>query len=423
MYKKTVLDNGLKVITHPMKKMQSVAIGIWIKVGGRYETLEYKGIAHYLEHLVFKGSKKYSCRRIKESIEGVGGSLNGFTSEELTCYLAKLPKGHLDLALDILSDMALNPLLKPEEIEKERTVILEEAKMYKDLPQSYVYDLLDELLWPNHPLGMSIIGTPESIGRINKESLSLFKNQYYAPSNIVVSAAGSLEHSSFIKRIKNIFYTHKNRNLNALLKVKAGAQYQPQLKLLNKETEQTHLALGFHGFRRSDPLRYAMGLLHIILGANMSSRLFNELREKRGLAYEIGTQAKYFHDTGAFIVHAGIDNRKVNESIEVILKELKRTKDKLVSADEFKRAKDFYLGQLTLSLEETLDHMLWIGESTATLDEVHSLKDIIKKINKIRREDIRNVAGTIFNEKSLNLALIGPLKDSEQIIYGRLRLG
>lgn len=423
MYKKAVLENGLKIITHPMKKMQSVAIGIWIKVGGRYETPEYKGIAHYLEHLVFKGSKKYSCRRIKESIEGVGGSLNGFTSEELTCYLAKLPNLHLDLALDILSDMALNPLLQPEEIEKERTVILEEAKMYKDLPQSYVYDLLDELLWPNHPLGMSIIGTPESIGRINKESLSLFKNRYYAPSNIVVSAAGCLEHSSFTKRVENIFSTHKNRNLNALLKVKEGAQYQPQLKLLHKETEQTHLALGFHGFRRGDPLRYAMGLLHIILGANMSSRLFNELREKRGLAYEIGTQAKYFHDTGAFIVHAGIDNRKVNESIEVILKELKRTKDKLVSVDEFKRAKEFYLGQLILSLEETLDHMLWIGESTATRDEVYSLKDIIKKINKVRREDIRKVADTVFNEKSLNLALIGPLKDSEQIIYDRLRLG
>jgi len=169
MHRKSILDNGLRIVTHPMKGMQSVALGIWIRVGGRHETPEYKGIAHYLEHIVFKGSKKYSCRRIKETIEGVGGSLNGFTSEELTCYLVKLPYSHLDLALDILSDMAVNPLLEAEEIEKERTVILEEAKMYKDLPQSYVYELLDELLWPNQPLGMAIIGTADSINRINKE--------------------------------------------------------------------------------------------------------------------------------------------------------------------------------------------------------------------------------------------------------------
>jgi predicted Zn-dependent peptidase len=420
MYKKTILENGLRIITHPMKRMQSAALGIWIKVGGRYETPDYKGIAHFLEHLAFKGSKKYSCRRIKESIEGVGGSLNGFTSEELTCYLVKLPNLHLGLALDVLSDMVINPILHPEEIGKERTVIQEEIKMYKDLPQSYVYELLDELLWPNQPLGMTIIGTVESISRINKENLSLFKNQYYVPSNIVVSAAGLLEHNKFTNRIRNIFSSLKSRNVSTFLRVKEE-QHQPQLKLLHKDTEQTHLALGFHSFRRDHPLRYALGLLHIILGANMSSRLFNELREKRGLAYEIGTQVKYFQDTGAFIVHAGIDNRKVNESVKLILKELEKAKHKLISIDEFKRAKEFYLGQLALSLEETLDNMLWIGESTATLDEVYSLKDITKKINKIRREDIRKVADYIFQEKSLNLALIGPFKDSEQSLYSQLK--
>ncbi len=421
MYKKTILENGLRIITHPMKRMQSVALGIWIKVGGRYEAPDYKGIAHFLEHLAFKGSKKYSCRRIKESIEGVGGSLNGFTSEELTCYLVKLPNLHLDLSLDILSDMVINPLLHPEEIEKERTVILEEIKMYKDLPQSYVYELLDELLWPKQPLGMAITGTVESVNRINREGLSLFEKQYYVPSNIIVSAAGLLEHNKFTNRIKNIFSSLKTKNVSAFLKVKEE-QLRPQLKLLHKDTEQTHLVLGFHGFRRDHPSRYALGLLHVILGANMSSRLFNELREKKGLAYEIGTQVKCFQDTGAFIVHAGIDNHKVNESVELILKELEKAKNQLVSIDEFKRAKEFYLGQLALSLEETLDNMLWIGESTAALDEVYSLKDITKKINKIRREDIREVAEYIFKEKSLNLALIGPLKDSEQAIYGQLRL-
>jgi predicted Zn-dependent peptidase len=317
--------------------------------------------------------------------------------------------------------MSVNPLLDPQEITKERTVILEEAKMYKDLPQSYVYELLDELMWPGQPLGMTIIGTPESINRIDREQLALFKNQYYVPSNIVVSVAGSLEHDKFINRISSIFSSLKTRDVKPFLKVKEE-QTKPQLNLLHKDTEQTHLALGFHGVKREDHLKYSLSLLHIILGANMSSRLFNEVREKKGLAYEIGTQVKYFQDTGAFIVHAGIDNRKVNNAVELILKELKKTKYNLVSADELKRAKEFYLGQLAISLEDTLDHMLWIGESTASIGKVYSLKDIIRKINQVKREDIRKAAQYVFKEKSLNTAIIGPLKDSQQSIYNQLGL-
>ncbi len=182
------------------------------------------------------------------------------------------------------------------------------------------------------------------------------------------------------------------------------------------------MALGFHGFKRDHPLKHALGLLHIVLGANMSSRLFNEVREKKWLAYEIGTQVKCFQDTGAFVVHAGIDNRKVKDAIKLILKELKKVKDKLITTAEFKRAKDFYLGQLMLALEDTFDHMLWIGESTATLDKVYSLKDIINEVQKIKQQDIQQVAKYIFQEKKLNLALISPLKDSEQVIYDQLCL-
>ena len=404
-----------------MTGMQSVALGIWIKVGGRYESAEFKGIAHFLEHLVFKGSKNYSCRKIKETIEGVGGSLNGFTSEELTCYLVKIPHAYLDLALDVLSDMVINPLLPREEIDKERTVIIEEIKMYKDLPQSYVYELLDELLWPNQPLGTPIVGTIDSVNKIKRESLFSFKERYYTPPNIIISAAGLLDYDKLIGRVTAVFSSLKDRNINTFSKVNEQ-QTKPKLKLSPKETEQTHMALGFHGFKREHPLRHALWLLHIVLGANMSSRLFNEIREKKGLAYEIGTQVKYFQDTGAFIVHAGIDNRKVKDAIKLILKELKKAKDKLVTTAEFKRAKDFYLGQLMLALEDTFDHMLWIGESTATLDKVYSLKDIINEVRKIKQQDIQQVAKYIFQEKKLNLALISPLKDSEQVIYDELCL-
>jgi predicted Zn-dependent peptidase len=422
VYKKVKLDNGLRIITHSMPKRHSVAVGIWIKVGGRYESEEHKGIAHFLEHLVFKGSKKYSCRKLKESIEGVGGSLNGFTSEEMTCYLAKLPERHLNLGLEILSDMAMNPKLMQEEIDKERTVILEEIKMYKDLPQSYVHELLDELLWPKHALGMPIAGTAESVSRINRENMSSFQKKHYTSSNMVVSVAGNLEHDKLTKKVRTIFSGVKTKHIDEFSAVKEE-QKLPQFKLLAKETEQTHLSLGFHAFKREHPLRHALGLLHVILGANMSSRLFNELREKRGLAYEIGTNIRRFQDTGAFIVHAGIDNHKVEEAIMLILKELEKIKYKLVSTDEFRRAKDFYLGQLTLALEDALDHMLWIGEYTTALDKTYTLEQVIKEVNRVKCQDIQEAAKNIFQESHLNLALIGPLKDSEQNITNQLHIG
>lgn len=401
--------------------MQSVALGVWIRVGGRYESAENKGISHYLEHLLFKGSKKYSCRKIKESIEGVGGSLNGFTSEELTCYLAKLPRHHLNLALDILSDMVINPILSEKETEKERTVILEEIKMHKDHPRSYIHELLDELLWPAQPLGQSILGTFKSVSQITRKDLCLFSGQYYTPPNIVISAAGPLEHKNFTCKVKDIFRQSKKTTVSRFAAVKEK-QTNPRLKIFHKETEQTHLALGFRSFKRDHPLKQALSLLHIILGANMSSRLFNELREKRGLAYEIGTQIRRFQDTGAFIVHAGIDNHKVEEAVGLILKELKKSKDSLVSAGEFRRAKEFYLGQLMLALEDTLDQMLWIGESLSALDKTYTLEQIIKEVARVKIQDVREAARYIFKEKELNLAFIGPVKEKERNIYNRFHL-
>ncbi len=421
MYRKAELDNGLRIVAHNMSGMQSVSIGIWIKIGGRYETAENKGISHYLEHLVFKGTKKYSLRALKESIEGVGGSLNGFTSEELTCYLVRLPYRYLILGLDILSDMVINPLLPQEEVEKERAVILEELKMYMDLPQSYVYDLLDSLLWPKQALGMSIIGTRDSVNAINRRDLHVYRLKHYTPYNIVVSAAGLLNYDKFLKRTERIFSHLKDRNTNTFFNAREE-QIMPQLTLLHKETEQTHIALGFHSFRRDHPLKNAQSLLHVILGANMSSRLFNEVREKKGLAYEIGTQVKRFQDTGAFLVHAGIDNRKVSEATAVILKELEKIKYRLVDDDEFKRAKEFYLGQLELALEDTMDHMLWIGESTVTLDRTYTLNEIIKEVNRVNRQDIRTVAQQIFKENKLSLAIIGPHQGNEQSIYNQLHI-
>lgn len=422
MYKKTVLDNGLKIIASPMPYRQSVALGIWINSGGRYENFQNKGIAHFLEHLLFKGTKKYSCRKIKEAIEGIGGALNAFTSEELTCYLVKMPAAYLSLAFDVLSDMVINPLLNAGEIEKEKTVVLEEIKMYRDHPQSYVYELLDELLWPNQPLGSPIIGSVETVSSINRDKLSNFRAAYYTPSNIVISAAGSLNYNKLIRQVKGSFHKLQLKEKNKFLPVKEE-QKKPQLKIFSKDTEQTHLALGFHSFKREHKLKHALGMLHIVLGANMSSRLFEEVREKRGLAYEIGTSVKRYCDTGAFTVHAGIDNKKVPEAISLILKELDKTRKSPVTQSEFKRAREFYLGQLRLGLEDTMDYMLWIGESMASVNKAYTLEEIVRQVKEVTITDVRCVAREIFREDKLNLALIGPLKNKESYIFPKLKIG
>lgn len=419
MYRKSRLSNGLRVITRRLKGAGSLSLGIWINVGGRYEAESSKGISHYLEHLLFKGSEKYSCRQIKESIEGVGGALNGFTSEELTCYLVKIPSRYTAKALDILSDMVAAPRLKQEDIRKERTVILEELKMYRDLPQSYVYELLDGLLWPAQALGAPVIGTVKSVSGLDRRALVEFQRKHYSPANIVVSAAGLVDHDLLEKRVAGIFGKKDPGSPNVFARV-IEAQDKPQLKIFHKATEQTHMALGFHGLRRDHPLRHAQALLHIILGGNMSSRLFNQVRENRGLAYEIGTLTKRYHDTGAFVVHAGIDNRKVVPCLELILKELGRTKNGLVTDSEFRRAKDFYIGQLMLTLEDTMEYMLWMGESMTCLDKVYTLEEVIKGVERVDIGDLRLVSREAFKRERVNLALIGPLKEENKKIYSRL---
>ncbi|MDD5281117.1 MAG: pitrilysin family protein [Candidatus Omnitrophica bacterium] len=422
MYRKSKLSNGLRIITKRLSGVGSISLGIWINIGGRYEPDAHKGISHYLEHLLFKGSKKYSCRQIKELIEGVGGALNGFTSEELTCYLVKIPSRYLVKSLDILSDMVVSPCLKREDIKKERTVILEELKMYRDLPQSYVYELLDELLWPNQAIGSPVIGTIESVKSITRDNLSCFQRTHYTPANIVISASGLIDHNLLVKKVSGIFADRDPGGLNAFTAVREFQDKQ-QLKIFHKTTEQTHMALGFHGLKRDHPLRHAQALLHIILGANMSSRLFNEVREKRGLAYEIGSGLKRYHDTGAFLVHAGIDNHKVLPCLELIFKELGKAKNRLVTADEFRRAKEFYMGQLMLALEDTMEYMLWMGESMACLDKVYTLEDVVREVNKVTIEDLQKVARKIFKREKINLALIGPLEKEKKRIYSELNLG
>ena len=416
MYNKTILDNGLRLITYLMPKMQSVAMGVWVRGGGRYESKDIKGIAHFLEHLVFKGSRKYSCRQIKELIEGVGGMLNGFTSEETTCYFAKLPAIKQFQAMDVLIDMVIYPLLNLSDIERERFVILEEIKMHRDLPQSHIQDVLEQLLWPQHPLGLPILGSKKTILHLRRKDLVSFQKRYYNPCNIVIAVCGKLKHDKLLKNIEATLGRLKIGPKNTFVP-SPGHQLKPKVRIVKRDTHQTHLALGCYGINRDHPDKHTFSLLHVILGANMSSRLFSEVREKRGLAYEIGTHIKGFTDTGMFLIRAGVDNSKLHQAVEVIVKELEKIKKRLVSKSELCRAKEFYIGQLRLALEDTLDHMFWIGEPTLHLNKTYRFSDILKEVRRITPNDIRRIARGIFKAEAMRLAVIGPLKKQEEKLY------
>ncbi len=401
------LSNGIRVISVPMKERESVSIGIWVHIGARDEEQRLSGVSHFLEHLVFKGTSKLTANQIKEAVEGVGGSLNAFTSEEYTCFLAKSASRHLDQVFGVLSDMVLNASLREEDIKKERTVIMEEIKMTQDQPSQLVDELLTELMWPKHALGRPIAGSIETVGAMTFKDIKGYRDRYYEPSLITIVVAGDIRHSKLLKLAKTHFSLTKpvkKKDVHLF----SEHQEKPRFKVISKATEQTHLALGVHAFPKQDPDEYPLEILSIVLGGNMSSRLFNKVREDRGLAYEIGSYTRKFHETGAFGISAGVDNKKVSEALKVIVSELELIGKDLVRQDELKRAKEFYLGQMSLGLESTMNNMLWAGEYMVCLGRYKTPQEVAKKIEKISAEDLQRVARKIFKESRFSLAIVGP---------------
>ena len=412
-YKITTLKNGLRILSVPMQKRDSSAVAVWVKAGGRFEQKRLSGVSHFLEHLVFKGTKKRGTRQIKEEIEGVGGLLNAFTSEESTCYFAKLLKEHYPKALDVLSDMALNATLPIEELEKERTVIVEEIMMYRDLPSHQVQDFMGEMLWPNQPLGRSLAGTPDTVTRMKRREIMKYKKSYYHPGNILVTVSGDIEHDRIVEGAENIYSKYKSVKTKHFVKAKIE-QIKSKTFFFEKKTEQTHLVIGFHGLPRMDKNRYKLSLLHVILGANMSSRLFDEIREKRGLAYAIKTGISAYQDTGAFTISAGVDTRKAPETVKVVLRELLKVMKRGVREDELRRAKDYFMSQVYMGMEDTLDHLLWTGEKVLYNNYLPDRADIKRNIEVVTTDDVKEMAKKIFKDSHLNLAVVGPVSEKIQ---------
>ena len=420
MYRKSVLKNGLRVVSFQMPERDSVSIGIWCGVGGRFESDQLKGAAHFLEHIVFKGTKNYSCNAIKEEIEGVGGTLNAFTAEEQTCYYVKIPAKHINKGFDVLADMVFYPKINKKDVDSERGVILEEIKMYYDLPQYFVIDSLEQLMWPDHPLGKGLAGSLESVSGMTAKMIADFHDTHYIPNNIVVAACGHLSHEAIVDLVRR-----KTRQFNFGQKITAMPashdQEAARAAFYHRPIEQMHVAFGVYGLNAFDKDRYALSLLNIIMGGNMSSRLFNEVREKRGLAYSIHSSFKALSDTGLFLVRAGVENTKVVQALEVIVNELKKVRQTVVTRSEFARAKDYLTGQLLLGLEDTMEHMLWIGESTMVRDRICPPDEIIRIIKSVKIDDVYRVASGILKDQTYNLSVVGPVKkEQEQAMKGLL---
>jgi predicted Zn-dependent peptidase len=412
-YKLTTLENGLRVLTVPMANRESAAVAIWVKAGGRYEPKKVSGISHFLEHMMFKGTPSRNTRQIKEAIEGVGGILNAFTGEEMTCYFAKLLKQYYPRALDVLSDMVLHSTVPAGELAKERTVILEEIKMYRDVPSHHVHDLMGELLWPDQPLGRSLAGPPESVSRMTRADILKYKNSYYHNRNILVSVSGDVDHDEVLARVADIYKTRRPEKPAVFVPAKS-AQIHPRTHYYEKATEQTHLVIGLHALPRMHPDRYKLGLLHIMLGANMSSRLFEEVREKRGLAYEIKSGISGYQDAGSFTVSAGVETKKTVRAVSVIMRELAKVRKSFVKPGELRRAKDYFMSQVSMGVEDTLDHLLWAGEKALCSGELPDKVEIRREIEMATVADIQRVAQGIFRTGNLNLSLIGPVPEKMQ---------
>ncbi len=421
MYSKKKTKNGIDVVVSSMPQMNSVSMGIWIGVGGRYESKEESGISHYVEHLLFKGTHKRSTKQLKEAIEGIGGVFNGFTSDEVTCYMVKVPEKYTKLGIDVLSDMVINPKFDPIDLEKEKQVICEEIKMYRDQPAEYVMEVLGSIMWPDNPLGRALTGTLSTVKGFKKEQILKFKESNYHSGNMGFFVVGKTEMDDIFDSVESSFENIQKENKATFVTPKIK-QKEPKLKVSKGETNQTHISFGFPMMEQNKKIRFAIKLMNVILGGNMSSRLFEELREKYGLCYDISSSYKRHSDVGEIVIHSGVDTKKTFRSVVAVLDELKKIRDIGVTEDELVRAKEYAKGQMLLSLESTSNRMLWLGDRLMVHKEIPEIADLIKDIDGVTSEDIKTACEDIFRRDRVNLALVGDIKTKERDII-RKELG
>jgi len=413
----TILPSGLKIITETVPTVRSAAVGYWVATGSRDEDIPEAGAAHFLEHLLFKGTPTRTAMEISSSLEAVGGDMNAFTTQEYTCFHAKVLDRDVKLVIDTISDMLTNSNVTQEDVDQERNVVLEEISMHEDEPNELVYDNWSQALLGDQPLGRPIIGTRKSITEMTREQVYGFFKKYYSPERTVISIAGNVDHDQavdmIIKSLKNTDWDKSGvkpldpRTSEKLSTVGTG------YKIVKKDTEQAHLVWGVQGIDRHDEKRYVIAVLSAALGGGMSSRLFQEIREKRGLVYTVYSFAHHYTGTGIFGVYAGTTKEKVNEVVEIIKKELADVVKNGITKEELERGKGALRGGLVLGLEETNARMTRIAKGELLYGEYLSLDDTLNKIDEVTSEDIKALAAQLFTQKGL-LCVVGSFNDQDQ---------
>jgi predicted Zn-dependent peptidase len=408
--RRTVLPGGLRVVTETVPSVRSVAFGIWAGVGSRDESIEDAGASHYLEHLLFKGTSKRTALEISSLMDAAGGEMNAFTAKEYTCYYARVLDSDMPLAIDVVSDMVINSLIEPQDVDAERGVILEEIAMHDDDPTDAVHDEFSAALFGDTPLGRPILGTVESISGIGRDRIARYYRDRYVPQNLVVSAAGNVDHDEVVRLVQAAFAAvlGDDGQLPSAPRIGGpGAVPTSGVRSLVRPTEQANLILGTVGITRTDERRFALGVLNAALGGGMSSRLFQEIREKRGLAYSVYSYNSQYADTGIFGVYAGCLPAKVDEVLEICREEVAKVAEHGITEEELERGKGQLRGSFVLGLEDTGSRMSRIGKSELVYDSLLSVDDILGRIEAVTLDDVRTVGRDILG-RPMTLTVIGP---------------
>ena len=409
MYQKTTLPNGLRVLTETMPAVRSASIGVWADVGSALEARQSRGISHLVEHMLFKGTTRRSARQIAETMDGVGGNLNAFTDKETTCYYAKVIDRHVPLALDVLADMFLNSTFDAGELAKEQNVVLEEIKMYDDSPDELIHDLFLQTMWTGADLGEPTIGFADSVVRVTPDDLRAHMRAHYAPNSVIVAAAGNVEHERFVEMVAEQFSSFKGEC--ALPRAEAP-QTTPAVHVRHKDSEQAYVVVGTRGLSVRDERRYALSLLDTILGGGMSSRLFQEIREKRGLVYTVYSFQAAYREAGLFGVYAGTSPEHVQSCIDLTVDQFHRAADVRVGEDELHLAKEHMKGNLTLSLESTSSRMIRLGRNEFALGRYLSAEEIEARIDAVTAQELQDLAQELLPDPNVGLCVIGPVDES-----------
>lgn len=403
MITKHTLSNGIRIIAEKIPHVRSIAMGIWVGTGSERESIQNNGISHFIEHMLFKGTKSRTARQLAEAFDEIGGHVNAFTSKEVTCYYAKVLDQHFSIALEVLADMFYGSVFDEQEIEKEKKVIVEEIRMVEDTPDDLVHDLLSEASMANHSLGFPVLGTVETVESFTREDLIQYKKQMYHPHRIVIALAGNLP-DDFISLIEHYF---NSAEAEPLIETREKPLFTSQVKVKEKFTEQTHLCIGMPGLAMKDSRIYTLILLNNILGGNMSSRLFQEIREERGLAYSVYSYHSAHRDTGLFAVYAGTKHGQEDEVVTCVFEILDDVCRKGIAPSELKKAKEQLKGSMMLGLESTNNRMSRLGRNELLLERHWSLDEIIEDVERITLDDVNELARTIFSQP-MSLALISP---------------